>query len=181
MLIVLIGKTASGKTSISEKLMKVGFHKVITYTTRPKRDGEINDFTYHFISDEEFKKKINEDFFLEYKTYTVADGSVWYYGSPKEEFYNDKNSVIILTPDGYRDFLKFNIPHKSFYIYANIDTIRKRLVNRGDNKDEAERRIEHDIIDFKGVENEVNYIVYNNDNMDIDSVVNSILNILKRI
>lgn len=181
MLIVLIGRTASGKTSISEKLMKVGFHKVITYTTRPKRDGEINDFTYHFISDEEFKKKIDEDFFLEYKTYTVADGSKWYYGSPKDEFYSDEDSVIILTPDGYRDFMKFNIPHKSIYIYANLNTIRKRLIERGDNKGEAERRVEHDIIDFKGIENEVDYIIYNNYDSDINSVVDNILKKVKGI
>lgn len=182
MLVVLIGKTASGKTTIADLLSQdYGYKKIITYTSRPMRDGEIDGYTYHFVSDEEFKEKINSDFFLEYKTYTVADGSVWYYGSPKQEFYNEKDSIIILTPDGYRDFLKFNIPHKSIYIYSNIDTIKKRLIARGDNKDEAERRVAHDIQDFKGVENEVDYIVYNNEGFSIDFVVEDVLKRIKGI
>ena len=181
MLTVLIGRTCAGKDLVCRELTKWGFHRIITYTTRPMRDGEINGYTYNFISDEEFQKKIYEDFFLEYKTYTVADGSTWYYGSPKEDFYSDKDTIVVLTPDGYRDFLKFNIPHKSVYIYSNIETIKKRLIERGDNKDEAERRVKHDIVDFKGVENEVDFIVYNNYDSSIDSVVNSILNKVKGI
>ena len=181
MIVVLIGKTASGKDTVCKELMKSDFHKIVTYTTRPMREGEINGYTYHFISDEDFHKKVDEDFFLEYKSYTVADGSKWYYGSPKHEFYSDKDSIIILTPDGYRDFLKFNIPHKSIYIYSNIDTIKKRLIARGDDKAEAERRVAHDIKDFKGIENEVDYIVYNNEGSSIDFVVNDILKKIKGI
>ena len=181
MIVVILGKTASGKDTVCKELMKSDFHKIVTFTTRPKRNGEIDDYTYHFISDEEFQQKIDEDFFLEYKTYTVADGSKWYYGSPKHEFYNDKDSVIILTPDGYRDFLKYEIPHKSIYIYANLNTIRQRLIERGDNKSEAERRVQHDIVDFKGIEEEVDYIVYNNYDCDVNSVVDTILEKVKRI
>ena len=175
MLIVLCGKTCSGKDTICQELVKKGFSKIVTYTSRPPRQGEVNGYTYHFITDEEFHKKIKEGFFLEYKSYTVADGSVWYYGSPKEEFYSDENSVIILTPDGYEDFLKLNIPHKSIYIYANINTIKERLISRGDDKAEAQRRIEHDNQDFKGLEYKVNDIVYNNKGEDINNVVNKII------
>ena len=181
MLIVLLGRSCSGKDTICNELTKLEFHRIVTTTTRPMRDGEINGYTYNFVSDEEFQKKIDEDFFLEYKTYTVADGSVWYYGSPKQDFYSDKDSIVILTPDGYRDFLKFNIPHKSIYVYSNVDTIKKRLMARGDNKDEAERRVAHDIKDFKGIENEVDYIVYNNDGFDINLVVEEILKKIKGI
>ena len=176
MLIVLCGKTCSGKTTIADILSSdYGYKKIVTYTSRPPRQGEIDGYTYHFITDEEFHKKIKEGFFLEYKSYTVADGSIWFYGSPKEEFYNDENSVIILTPDGYEDFLKLNIPHKSIYIYANIDTIKERLISRGDDKAEAQRRIEHDNRDFKGLEYKVNDIVYNNKGEDINNVVSKII------
>lgn len=182
MLIVLIGKTASGKTTIADFLSQnYGYKNIVTFTTRPIRKGEVDGYTYHFISEEEFDKKIDEGYFLEYKTYTVADGSIWYYGSLKQEFYNDEDSVIILTPDGYEDFLKFNIPHKSIYIYANMSTIKERLIKRGDNKAEAQRRMEHDNEDFKNLHEKVDHIVYNNSGYDINSVVEDVLNKIKRI
>ena len=64
---------------------------------------------------------------------------------------------------------------KSIYVYSNIKTIRNRLKKRGDKKEEAERRIGHDLIDFKGLENEVDKIVYNNEDDNLDDVVQKIL------
>lgn len=85
MCLILIGKSASGKTTIRDILtMKHGFHSIITYTTRPMRKGEISDVTYHYISNEEFLKKIDEDFFVEWEKYRVGE-SVWYYGTAKED------------------------------------------------------------------------------------------------
>ena len=57
-MIVLLGKTASGKdTILNELVKKYNYRKMITYTTRPMRKGEIQDKTYHFISDEEFLRR----------------------------------------------------------------------------------------------------------------------------
>ena len=136
------------------------------------RKGEKQDVTYHFISEEDFKQKINEGFFAEWKSYITVDG-VWYYGTALEDLENaDDKSVIILTPDGYRDVAnKLSKKPISIYIYANNATIKKRLLKRGDDKNEAQRRLEHDNEDFKGIENEVDRIVYNNDGIDIDDVV----------
>lgn len=163
-MIVIIGKTASGKDTLLNLLVsKYKFKKCITYTTRPKRFGEKQGKTYHFISDEEFKNKIENGFFAEWKAYNTEFGK-WYYGSSVEDLENaDDNTVIILTPDGYRDVMgKLKNKPKSIYIYANNTTIRERLVRRGDNQEEAKRRLEHDNADFKGVENEVDKIFYNN-------------------
>ena len=63
----------------------------------------------------------------------------------------------------------------SFYIYSNLETVKKRLNKRGGNKEEAARRIESDLIDFKGFENEVDKVIYNNDGTDISDVINRIL------
>ena len=63
----------------------------------------------------------------------------------------------------------------AIYIYANNSTIKKRLKKRGDDEKEAQRRIDEDNIDFKGVENMVDKIVYNNNGTYIDDVVNKIL------
>lgn len=76
-MLVLIGKSASGKTEIAQILVKkYGFHPIVTYTTRPMRKDEIADITYHYISNEEFLKKVEEGFFAEWKKYNTANG-VW--------------------------------------------------------------------------------------------------------
>ena len=182
-ILILIGKTASGKDkTVSELVSKHGFKKVITYTTRLMRKGEKQDIAYHYISEEEFKQKIEDGFFAEWKSYDTEFG-IWYYGSALEDLEKaDDKSVIILTPSGYRD-VKRKLPNKNItaiYIYANNETIKKRLIKRGDNKEEAERRILHDNEDFKGFEKEANRIVYNNYDDNIDIVVNKILQVVKQ-
>ena len=86
-----------------KKLVEKGYSRIVRYSTRPKRKGEKQDITYHFISDEEFKYKIDEGFFAEWKSYITNEG-VWYYGSSLEDIENaDNKSVIILFRQGYRD------------------------------------------------------------------------------
>ena len=180
-MVVIIGKTSSGKDRIVKELIsKHGFKKIITYTTRPMRKSEKQDVTYHFIPEEDFKQKINEGFFAEYKSYDTEFGK-WYYGTALEDLEKaGSKSVIILTPDGYRDIVgKLSNKPISIYIYANIATIETRLIERGDNEKEAKRRLDHDNEDFKGIENEVDRIVYNNDGTDINEVVDKILEFME--
>ena len=181
-MIIILGKTSSGKDFILNRLVNEhNFKKATTYTTRPMRDGEIQGVTYHYLTDEEFDNKIKEGFFAEYKTYETAFG-IWKYGSSKDSFNNsDSKTIIILTPDGYRDVLNtLDEKPTAIYIYANNKTIKERLKKRGDSKEEAERRLMHDNEDFKGIENIVDKIVYNNFNNDIDNVVKLIIEYLKR-
>lgn len=183
MCLILIGKSASGKTTIRDILtMKHGFHSIVTYTTRPMRKGEISDVTYHYISNEEFLKKIDEDFFVEWEKYRVGE-SVWYYGTAKEDIKDaDEKSVIILTPDGVRDILKYDsIKPVVIYLYSNIDTIKKRLLKRNDNNDKAEERIKRDAKDFKYTDLLANKIVYNNDGTSINEVVDSVINQYRKV
>lgn len=180
-MLVIVGKTSSGKDKTVNKLIsKHGFNKLVTYTTRPMRKNEEKDVTYHFISEEEFLQKIDNGFFAEWKSYDTEFGT-WYYGTALEDLENaEDNTVVILTPDGFRDVKdKLNNKVTSIYIYANNKTIKKRLVERGDNPKEAERRFEQDMIDFKGLENEVDRIVYNNDGTDIGEVIDKILKFVR--
>ena len=81
-------------------------------------------------------QKIDNGFFAEWRAYDTKYGT-WYYRTSLEALENtDDKTVIILTPDGYRDVVKKlkNKP-KSVYIYANNSTIKERLISRGDNKD----------------------------------------------
>lgn len=176
-ILVIIGKTASGKdTIVNELITKYGYKRVITYTTRPRRDGEKQDVTYHFVDKSKFSNFILQGLFAEWKVYQTVKGD-WYYGTSWKDLENaDDKTVIILTPDGYKDIVdKLKEKPKAIYIYANNATIQERLLNRGDNKEEAKRRLEHDNEDFKGIENEVDKIFYNNKNTDINEVVEKII------
>lgn len=183
MLTILMGRTCSGKSTLAKELKKYGFHQIVTSTSRPKREKEIQDVDYHFISDDEFVNKVNQDYFAEYKTYNTEFGT-WHYGVSRLGIENagDKD-IIILTPDGYRDVVKEypNLNHHLIYIYANNQTIKNRLLKRGDKKEEAERRLKQDYEDFKGVENLADKIVYNNDNDKFNDVVNKLLNYLEGV
>lgn len=177
-----MGKTASGKDlAVSKLVSDYGYEKLVTYTTRPMRDGEIDRVTYHYISVDEFFEKVDSGFFAEYKRYETAFGE-WYYGSAKEDYENDTDNIVtILTPDGVRDVL--NMLDKKpviVYLYANIPTIKERLIKRGDDRVEAERRIEHDKADFKDAPELADRIVYNNGDRDIDEVVKEIAEFLKK-
>lgn len=179
MAIIILGKTASGKSRIVDELAKQGYKKIVTTTTRPARKGEIDGVDYNFISEEEFKELINTRYFAEWKKYDTAEG-VWYYGSPLDEISrSDNKSIVILTPDGYRDIKDELDDHVAIYIYANNKTIRSRLSNRGDKKEEADRRIKQDNKDFKDAEFLADRIFYNNKDKDIGDLVDEICKYLK--
>ena len=181
-ILIICGKTSSGKNAVVNKLVnEYGYRQVVTSTTRPMRKGEQQDVTYHFISEEDFIQKIRESSFSEYKTYDTEFG-VWYYGTAVEDLENaDEKSVIILTPQGYRD-VKSKLPEKDImciYLYADNETLKKRLEIRGDNPKEAARRLTHDDEDFKDFEKEADKIVYNNFDADINEVIKKILDFVE--
>ena len=73
MVTILCGKSASGKDTLLRELIKDGyFQPLISTTTRPMRDGEVQDKDYHFISHDDFMMKLQVDievydlFFLQY-------------------------------------------------------------------------------------------------------------------
>jgi guanylate kinase len=67
-LLVIAGPAGSGKSTLCDRLVAEApaFSRVVTTTTRPPRDGEINGVHYHFFSPEEFKRKAAAGEFLEW-------------------------------------------------------------------------------------------------------------------
>lgn len=156
--LVLIGHTCSGKTTLAKELEKLGYERIITYTTRPIRPGEIDGIDYHFITEGEFEKKITEGFFAEVTHYNANFGGC-YYGSAKSDYLEpDKKKVIVLNPRGVRNL---TIPCTVVYLDAPKEIILKRAMLRGDSIDEVERRYSSDKIDFDGI---VGYLVNSNHN-----------------
>lgn len=76
--LVLSGPSGAGKSSLIKKIEHdIGsYYFSISTTTRPMREGETNGVEYYFVDEEEFKKDIEEDMFLEY---ALVHGN--YYGT----------------------------------------------------------------------------------------------------
>lgn len=157
-MIVLVGESASGKSSIEKYLVdNYGYNKIVSYTTRQPREGEIDGVDYHFINTEQFYKLKADNFFAETATYNN-----WYYGIAKEDCTDNK--VAVLTPHGLRQVSKIrDINIISFYINVPRRDRLIKILQRGDNVDEACRRSLSDVGQFDGIEDEVDYII-NNDN-----------------
>lgn len=170
-IIVLLGESASGKSTIQKRLIQFGYKPILQYTTRPMRDNEIAGTDYHFISDEEFNLLKSQNYFAE-----VSEFRGWQYGSAKKDYISDTPSVIVLNPQGLRQLKRNNINVSSFYIKVSR---RERLIRqllRGDNIDEAIRRNYSDVGQFIGIEDEVNYVVECETN---DCVVDVMAEIIK--
>ena len=174
-MLIIMGKTASGKNLIRDKLVAgYGFKSLITYTTRPMRDGEIQDETYHFISEKDFLDKIKHGFFAEWNKYDTDEGT-WYYGSAKEDYLNcSDNTVVILTPSGVKSIRALGINAYIVYIHSSLLTIQARQKSRKDNPEEADRRIMSDEVDFAHAYDLCDAMIYNNISDDINIVVDKV-------
>lgn len=172
---VLAGRSCAGKNAVAEELIKRGHKRCITYTSRPMRPGEVDGVDYHFVSDEKFSELREKGFFAEYIDYDTVYGK-WWYGTAATEFEDDDlKKFIILTPDGISQVENIlGKRPKTIYIFANRKTILERLKNRGDNPEEAARRIEQDEVDFKGFETVADKIFYNNLDSDLSEVADKI-------
>jgi guanylate kinase len=67
-LLVIAGPAGSGKSTLCDRLVAEvpGFSRVVTTTTRPPRDGEIDGVHYHFFNPQEFRRRIAAGEFLEW-------------------------------------------------------------------------------------------------------------------
>lgn len=83
LLIILSGPSGVGKETVRTRLDKIRKFELIysiSMTTRSPRNQEVDGVNYYFVSEEEFKKNIEEDNFLEYAKFVGN-----YYGTPKDK------------------------------------------------------------------------------------------------
>lgn len=175
MITILVGKSCSGKDTIKKELLSRGMNSIVTHTTRSRRNGEEDGIAYHFISVTDFFEKELNGYFAETTSYETVHGR-WYYGTSIESLKNaPDNTVIILNPDGLRAVKKIEgLDIVSFYIKAKKSVIKKRLKSRGDNRNEAKRRMREDKKDFKDMDFEVDYTIDNNGNNSIEELADII-------
>lgn len=131
--IVFVGPSGAGKTCIQTQFITDfphWFGHPISHTTRPIRQGETNGVDYHFVSEVDFKTKINQQgFFIEHANY---DG--YYYGSsnPSQQDIWDqgKACIRVLEPQGCESY-RTQFPNAKFiFISASKDILLQRLGDR---------------------------------------------------
>lgn len=182
MIVVLLGASGSGKSTLEHELViHHGFKKIVSYTTRSPRDGEVNGKDYFFTNNETFISMLNERLFAEYDEYSQNR----LYGTLKSD-YVDGNKVVVLTPNGLRQ-LKESCGTDNIFsvlVNANLGTRVKRYIDRCgvnkfnyDDKNEIAARVERDFSMFLGLEREVNLVVNNNEGTNIKDIVKEIIDV----
>jgi guanylate kinase len=68
LLLVISGPSGAGKDSVIQDLLKAqpNLHFVVTATSRPPRDGEVNGVDYIFTTKEDFEQMISNNELIEY-------------------------------------------------------------------------------------------------------------------
>lgn len=185
MIIALVGESGSGKTTLanyitSKECENANLKKVVAYTTRPKRDLEVDGVDYYFINDYQFKRMIVDDF-VEFNCYRG-----WKYGT-KINFDDGDDKVVILTPAGVRNlkvYLKNHpeIKEKVLVVYLCVDRSSRliKILERGDDIDEGYRRNLTEVGQFDSFDKECDYILFNeNYRKTIKSMASDLLKIIR--
>jgi guanylate kinase len=178
-IIILTGKSGSGKSLVARKLQKNGFKPIITNTTRPPREGEKDGVNYYYLSNMEFKNRIANGEMIEYHKYNTEFG-VWYYGSSANNIdLNKHDYVAVLTLEGAEAYVNYFGAENCiiFYIDAPKSIREKRAKERDINFNQAEwdRRVKTDNADFS--QDKVAHIC----NFRVDNYNKTIYNLIKEI
>ena len=167
-MVILSSPSGVGKTTITKKIQQKyhSFKISVSHTTRPPRSNEVNGVDYHFVTNKQFEKLIEEDQFYEHaKIFNNR------YGTLKKNVDNGiHNNDIIFDIDwqGTKQLTKFkNLKLIKIYLIAeNKDELKKRLIKRNQNtNNEVEKR-------FKSFDDDVkhwkdyDYVIINK-NLDV--------------
>lgn len=165
-LIIISGTTCAGKGTVIKKLLSMHNDIIlsISYTSRPKRDNEIDGVDYYFVTKEEFEEKIKKQEFLEYAE--VQYGA--YYGTPKKEIVklleSGKDVILEIDVEGAKQIKKLFPETILIFIMApSMQEVKNRIKLRG--KENNEQIISRFKVAYKEINqiNNYNYVVVNDD------------------
>lgn len=102
--IALIGEAGAGKDTIQQatcQLHPLLFHSIVSCTTRPKRGNEKDGVDYHFITLEDFTRKVLNGDMME-----ATEFNNWFYGTPINSLVKDKINIGVFNPAGVEALLE---------------------------------------------------------------------------
>jgi len=142
MLLVISGPSGAGKGTLVSKLLDQdpSFAFSVSVTTRGRRENEIEDVHYHFISEAEYDKLLSEDAFLEH-----ASVHGHRYGTLKSEVYErmdrGQNVLLDIDPQGARAVMEKEKDCVSVFILPpSYHDLKVRLHTRNTEGEEEIRR-----------------------------------------
>ncbi len=178
-MVILSSPSGAGKTTLVKLLsQKNNFEISISHTTRKPRPNEIPNKDYFFVNDDEFKRLIKNEEFLEYAK--VFDN---FYGTTRSPVINclnkGKNVLFDIDWQGADQIKNKKLDYKliTFFILPPSKKILfERLSNR-DMKDkliveERMKQFEHDVLHWINYD----YVVINNDLNDCYSRIINLIN-----
>lgn len=188
MVIVLCGKSAAGKDTMLQKMVNDAdwnIEPIISYTSRPKREGEIDGREYHFISKYEFLGMMVCNMFVQSRQYMTNVGGerdIWYYGSTEVEDLYDKDYVVILDLSGANKYRLYYGADNCIVVMLEADSnVRKeRAIKRGSfDETEWDRREKDDLFRFDDsrVSRTVDFKIQND---DLENTYSEIMQFIKR-
>lgn len=145
---IIVGRQASGKTTLAKKLEEKGLHLLKTHTTRTKRFPEENQ--YHFV-DKDHEETIKDQ--------TLAKdtiGDVDYYTTKQDVLTAD---IMVLTPSGIIEVAKTfpDVNFRIIYIVAkeddNIEKIQERIDQKSETKESTNSRSDWELWEFSWLDN----------------------------
>lgn len=148
-LIIIMGKSGTGKTSIATYLHdKLDWQQIESYTTRPRRTAD--EAGHHFISNAEFDQIPANDriAYMEYCGYR--------YCAKREQL--DEADLYVVTPDGYESVKAQyqDRPLITVLLTASEETLKDRMRMRGGNtEDDINKKIQQDNALFQNMEADV--------------------------
>ena len=140
-LVILSSPSGAGKTSIARALVEENknFLFSVSATTRKSRPGEVNGREYHFLTVDEFEKRINDGQFLEH---AKVFGNL--YGTPLEpvmESINDgKDLIFDVDWQGGKQIRSSSLSKfviSIFILPPSIKALQERLMKRAQDSSET--------------------------------------------
>lgn len=179
-ILALIGEAGTGKDTLMREVLKKNpsLNEIISCTTRPPREGEINGKNYHFLSTENFTHKILNDEMLEA---TVFNG--WCYGTSLDSLDTNKVNIGVFNPTGIEALMAYsNIYLVVYYVRASDKNRLIRQLDREEdpNVEEIIRRYSTDKTDFFDLQFHYNEI-WNNNQQDLEQNINILMAASKRL
>jgi guanylate kinase len=162
-IIALMGEAGTGKDSLMQEILKLrpDFHEIISCTTRPMREGEVEGINYFYYTPEQFSLKVLNNEMLECTFFNN-----WFYGTSYESLRSDCINIGVFNPTGIASLIEHpEIELITIRVRASDKERLLRQLNRETNPNVYEiiRRFSADYEDFINVEDDFEYIEYWND------------------